>query len=303
MRNLLQSAAESFIGFFRFIGWVVLYCATFAGLLLILFDVAHYLFFSSDFTVQEISITPTEWVDREEILSRVSLTPGTNIWLVNREKMQEQLKDHPIIREAVVQRIPPRRIHIVIEERIPVVFALHPEDGQLYGLDREGVILPPLIRQDLSIHSAEYLEKQLKRIQTCPLITGAIDLQFWPGEAEPDPRMKPSLQMMQRLRNEAPQFFGELAEVEWKEDDNLYLHPRRRIGVIVLRDMSDRELSKKIAAFWRVLEEKNLRAIYVDARFPDKGFAVRFDESDGDAWKQLYQAEESYLTQSLQAAS
>ncbi len=294
------SLYAAFISWLRYLGMVILSGATVAGFILIFFDIAQYLFRSSDFTVQEVSVANNEWLDEQEIKARASIAPGSNIWMIDLDNIRASLLENPIIREVLVQRIPPSRIHLVVEERIPAVYAMNLKDGKLYGIGEDGVLLPPF---SFSLNSQDHLEKNIKRLYECPIISGLNSFPFEPGYQITEKRYQIAVNFLKQLKTHSPIFYGEIVEVCWQDNGNLILHPRRRIGVVVLREEFNVSVAQKLAAFWNVLEEKNLRAIYVDARFPMKGFAVRWDESEGQGWKQLYKNGEAVLTSAMRKGS
>ncbi|MEW6236164.1 MAG: FtsQ-type POTRA domain-containing protein [Candidatus Omnitrophota bacterium] len=296
MKNFFARLADSFAGLIRYLCRVVLLGATLAGLILIAFDLACYFFDSSDFTVQQITIEGNERVGEAEIIAQAGIAPGANIWLVDMETLGRRLENHPAIRRVSVQRVPPKRIHIVIEERYPVAFLLNAETGLLHGVDEDGFILPPCFDRSYNRKTLTEQQADIRLVLSSPLLSGRIPKTFAIGEQLNDLQIRGGLRFLKQLHGGAQEFFAEIAEAEWREDENFVLHPRRRIGVMVLRDLLSPDLDKKISAFWKALTKENLRAIYVDARFPEKGFAVRFDESEGLQWKRLYQPDGRYLT-------
>lgn len=279
---------------FRYFCRILLLGTTIAGIILFIFDCLRFLVISSDFDVQEITIEGNERINEEIIKAKMGITQGTNIWLVDLEELAKRLESIPAIRSVGVQRIPPRRIHLTIEERSTIAMVLNPNDGFFYGIDQDGVVLPPIVIDTASSSTLEQQEN-MKMILSSPLLSGEISVPFELGKPVADPQVISVIQFLVRIKQNVPGFFSEVAETECQIDGNINIHPRRRIGVLVLRDLNSPELEKKIAAFWHVLEKENLRAIYVDARFPDKGFAVRWDENDQGRWKQLYTSDRSNL--------
>ena len=193
MRNLASRACESIADFIRYIGMIVLYAVTIAGLFLILFDLGHYIFYSSDFIVKEITTNHTEWVDHQIILSRAAIPPGTNIWMVDVNKIRTSLENHPMIRHAFVQRVPPHRIHIELQERIPVAYVFDATPSVMYGIDREGVILPPVTPEDFEEFTNVTGNKYIQLIQSCPLLSGNFDLSFELGVQEDNYKVQSAL--------------------------------------------------------------------------------------------------------------
>lgn len=288
MNERLESAWERIVGYVQYLCRVILLSICMASLILIALDTLSYFFQSGDFTVQQITVEGNDRVDQDEILARASIAPGVNIWLVDLQRLSKRVEEHPAIRGASVQRVPPHRVHIRVEERAPVAFLMHPEDGQLYGVDYEGIILEPFMGPTFPRRDPMEQQAHLELALTTPLLSGTFDIDIRAGETVKDPRVLSSLVFIQEMRSRTPDWYREIAELEWREDGALALHPYRRIGVVILQDIKSPSLVDKLAAFWRVIERENLRAVYVDARFPSHGFAVRWDEQEGESWKRLY---------------
>ncbi len=294
--NFLTRIAASIERTVRYLCRVIVLGISLAGLILLAGDGIRKFFSSPDFTVQQITINGNERVDEQEILARAGIAPGTNIWLVDMSDLGERLEQHPAILRVGVQRIPPQRIHLTIEERAPIAFYLNPADGMLYGLDVNGVLLPPPIENGFSNGVQNELDANIRLVLSCPILSGMKTMPSQPGERISDAQVLNGLRFLQLLADRTPEYFEEITGAEWREDGNFILHPRRRIGVMVLRDLESPDLDKKIGAFWQMLEKKNLRAVYVDARFPEKGFAIRGDNNQESKWERLYRSKGTYLT-------
>lgn len=295
MRDYFNQIGFSSIHLVKYISQIIILSATLAGTILLFYDFIVSFFQSPDLVVQELTIEGNERVDQNEIRALVNISQGTNIWLVNLDRIAKRLETHPWVKSCGVQRIPPQRIHIRIEERKAVVFCLNPEDSMMYGVDVDGVILPPLMGETLVKKSPEEQEKEIQLVLSCPLLRG-VDMKFEPGKQIGQAEVLDSLRFLTRLKNETPKLFAEIVESEWRKDGTFALHPKRRIGVIVMKDFTSLDVEKKMKAVWDVMEEQNVHAIYIDARFPEKGFAVRFEESENGSWQKLYQNNKSLLT-------
>lgn len=296
MMDIFSRFMDSMTRFLRYVCRVILLGATLAGVILIIIDLVGYFFDSSDFTVQQITISGNDRVNQEEIVAQAGIAPGSNIWLVDVKAVGSKLEEHPAIRAVMVQRVPPQRIHIQVEERYPIAFLFNQNNGILYGVDEEGIILPAYVDKTYAQKTLLQQKVDAELVLSCPMIQTNLDT-VQVGETVQSIPLRESLKFLKRLQATSPDLYKEIAEGEWRENENFVLHPRYGIGVIVLRNLNSLDLEKKLAAFWSVLTKHDLRAIYVDARFPDKGFAVRFDESDGSRWKQLYKNQRAFITQ------
>lgn len=262
-----------------------------AGLILLMVDGIGKFFTSSEFTVEEITVNGNQRVTTDEILLLTAIAPGSNIWLMDLDELRVRLEKHPSIRNASVRRIPPKRIHIDIVERQTIAFYLR-DDGLPMGLDAGGVALPPPLSFNAKA-TADLSAVDIQTLLSYPLLGGEVALPQTPGERIDDPSLLATLRFLEQVQTEIPSFFAEIVEGERQANGNFVLHLRQKIGVMVFRDLESTDLVKKIKAFWGMMEEKDLRAVYVDGRFPDKGFAVRADETQKDRWEQMYRPNET----------
>ncbi len=288
--RLIEVFQHGFRGLCRFIVLV----AIMAGSMLILIDVGRFFFQSADFTVKEISVEGNDRITQDELQSLAEIVPGTNIWLVDTDAMQQRVTNHPTVERAFVQRIPPHRLHIRIIERHAIATIWNPEDNRFYGVDENGVIYAavPNINQTFS----RKREEDWQEFLSYPVLGFHEEIDIYLGKTLTHPRTLETLQFLQKLKQHAPAFFSALAECEIQQNESIIFHPKRRIGAMIFRNLQSPDLVKKIAKFWDVLESHDLRVIYADARFPKHGFAVRWDESDGGRWKQLYQNKASMIS-------
>ncbi|NPU98694.1 MAG: FtsQ-type POTRA domain-containing protein [Candidatus Omnitrophica bacterium] len=296
MTGFVSRGVDALLYLVQYICRVLILGVSLAGLILLLLDLALKFYRSPDFTVQEITIEGHHRVTGDEIRALAAIPPGTNIWLIRLEELGARLETHPYIRTAAVRRIPPKRIHLSIVEREPVAFFLREEDGGLYGLALDGMVLPPLIPPAGTAEMPPTAEA-IQTLLSLPLVETRLPLPAQAGETVQEPLVLRGVAFLDQLRREAPAYYREVVEMEIQRDGNYTLHLRRRIGVMVMHDLDSPDLMRKIETFWRMMEEEDLRAVYVDARFPDKGFAVRGDAAQQERWTRQYRSEKTYLTQ------
>ncbi|MBD3265037.1 FtsQ-type POTRA domain-containing protein [bacterium] len=295
MNEWFKNCGLSLVGLVKYTCQVILLGATLAGAILLVYDFVVSFFQSPDLIVQELTIEGNSRISENEIRAITEIRQGTNIWLVDLDELAAKLENHPWIKTCGVQRIPPQRIHISVRERVALAYSLNPQDGMLYGLDVEGVILPPLLGPFSLRKSTEEQEEEIKLLLSSPILSG-IELEYQAGEKVDTPSVLAGLRFLYRLKRECPGLYREIVEAEWRDNGTFALHPRRRIGLIVLKNLEAVDLAKKIGEFWRVLKRKDVRAVYVDARFPTKGFAVRFNEGENANWRKLYKMEQSHIS-------
>lgn len=273
---------------FRYISRVIILGVTLAGFILLLADGVKKFLTGPDFTVQEIVIAGNKQIAQHEIRSIVSSALGRNIWLVDLRQLAQLLEAHPSIEHASVKRIPPMRIHITVRERYAIVYYLDQTDGSLYGIDADGVLLPPTVQLSHPAANQSIEDRSIHSILSHPLLHSEIQIELVPGHQIESQNIRELLEFLSQLKAQSPMLFAEIADVEYQSNQNIMLHPRRRIGVLVLRDLVAPGLIQKLDALWNVMEENHLRAVYVDARFPNKGFAIRRDEQQEEKWNQIH---------------
>jgi hypothetical protein len=288
--RMLDWMANAFRSLCRF----VVLTAIMAGTMLILIDTGRFFFQSADFTITEISVEGNDRILKEEVQSLTEIVPGTNIWLIDIHEMQQRISNHPTVAYSYVQRIPPHRLHIRIVERKPMAYMWNEKDEQFYGIDENGVVFTAVPGGNRIRTNA--IEPEWQELMSYPVISTHKDVELVLGQTVAYPRLQELLPFLLELKNQANPFFLALSECEILKDESIILHPNRRIGAMIVRNLHSPDLAKKIDAFWNVVESHDLRVIYVDARFPRHGFAVRWDESGGSHWKDLYQKEASVIS-------
>lgn len=288
--HMLDLLAHAFRSLCRF----VVLTAIMAGTMLILLDTGKFFFQSADFTITEISVEGNQRVLKEEVQSLTEIVPGTNIWLIDVDEMQQRLSNHPTVAHAYIQRIPPHRLHIRVIERTPIAYMWNEADELFYGIDESGVVFTAVPSGNhYGIHQSN---SEWEEMKSYPVISSQNDLGIVLGQKIESPRLDELLSFLQTLKKQANPFFLALSECEIQKDESIIFHPGSRIGAMIVRNLRSPDLAKKIDAFWNVVESHDLRVIYVDARFPRHGFAVRWDESGGSRWKELYRKEASMIS-------
>ena len=90
-------------------------------------------------TVQQISIVGLQTLQREEVLSELSLTPETSLFDIQPDVLMADLETHPWIHTVSIQRVFPHTLAIRIIEREPA--AILQSSKAHYLLDDEAHIL------------------------------------------------------------------------------------------------------------------------------------------------------------------
>jgi cell division protein FtsQ len=91
------------------------------------------------FQVKEIRLEGAQLVDQEDLLILSGIEQGEALWMVPAGSIEEQLKSHVLIRDALVVRVVPDIIEIRVWERKSCL--LMANNGRFVILDSEGVVM------------------------------------------------------------------------------------------------------------------------------------------------------------------
>lgn len=110
------------------------------SLLILAVLVCVYIFLhSSIFNIATIKISGNEKVSRNEVQALAGVSPGTNLFRVNRELTQNSVKIHPMIKDAQVIRHLPQTLEIKVTERQS--WAIIPYQDIFLVIDDEGICI------------------------------------------------------------------------------------------------------------------------------------------------------------------
>ena len=123
----------------RRIALVVVSAVALAGILL-LPDARRFVKESGDFQLAALELKGLHRLSGNQVLEASGLVVGDNIFAVDLNDIAAKLEALVWIKTARIQRKPPDRLAIVIEERHRLAWVAH--GGQTYGVDEESVLLP-----------------------------------------------------------------------------------------------------------------------------------------------------------------
>lgn len=138
------------------------------------------------FRLGALDVTGNALVPRPAIISRASLEPGRNIWLLDTHAAQQRIEAIPYVQSAHVQRAFPNAVEISIVERAPLGCLIAAGgaaltiDAQRRVLERGCARMPrPLLRAEALAAGAPGVflrSEQLARLQTdAAVLRGARD--------------------------------------------------------------------------------------------------------------------------------
>jgi cell division protein FtsQ len=85
-----------------------------------------------------VRVYGAERVPQQELISLAQITPGTSLFRIHVERVRMRIMQHPWIREALVRRLYPNELEVIVYERRPTAIL---ESGTVYVIDNEGYIL------------------------------------------------------------------------------------------------------------------------------------------------------------------
>jgi cell division protein FtsQ len=179
-----------------------------AALVLILALGVGFYFAIPEFTrVQNLEIRGMANVNKEEILSRLEITEGTNLVSADLGAMKASILGNPKIANATLRRVFPDTLAIDIAERQPVACVLVTEDyvTKSIAIDEKGIAFA-------------YLEN-LKTFSTLPVLSGIRFTKFTPGQSLPD-YLIPLLGDLAILARESPSVLGAFSEIKIEKISN-----------------------------------------------------------------------------------
>jgi cell division protein FtsQ len=97
------------------------------------------------FRIDQVSIIGGSQLNQENILALSDIQTGVSTFTLDLEMIGRKIEENPWVKNARVERIFPRQVNIVIEERIPVAII---NLGYLYYLDQSGEVFKVLGRDD-----------------------------------------------------------------------------------------------------------------------------------------------------------
>ncbi len=121
---------------------ILIFSIIFGTIILFFFareECKRFLFSSAGLGIKEIEVKGLPKEKADSLIKRANIKKGQNIFNLNLNKLSSQLSQELLIKKVVILRHLPDSIIIEIEERTP--FIITEWSGQIFGIDRDGVIL------------------------------------------------------------------------------------------------------------------------------------------------------------------
>jgi len=97
----------------------------------------NFIVHSSLLALKDIHFEGCRNATSQELMKAADVRPGKNIFDVDLEKLAQQLKANPWVKDVMIKRVFPNRLKIRVTERVAVAMAYH---KRLFLVDKEGVL-------------------------------------------------------------------------------------------------------------------------------------------------------------------
>ncbi|MCB2206293.1 cell division protein FtsQ/DivIB [bacterium] len=163
--------------------------------------------------------------------------------------------DNPFVKDADVQRAPPRTLRIDVLERTPIAMLLNVQ-AKDWLIDEDGFVLP-------AVHSAA--------VHDLPVLTGSADVQdLKPGVRIRNPRVQKALQVLKTAAAIDPAMMNMFSEVNLDQRRDLVFYTMEGgVPVIFGSTRNKEDKLRSFAAFWENVAMKYdpTSLEYVDLRW------------------------------------
>lgn len=214
---------------------------------------------TSPFRVDMLEVRGLRLLDGERILAASGIEAGTELFDVDPDRLAERLERLVWVRRARVARRPPDRLIVHIEERRRLAWV--DWRGVQYGLDPEGVLLPP---ERMPAESIEDLDLPILRVAS--LVAKGDTVRA--GRAVTDGTALRLLAWLRRACEQAPDLVPEISQVTDLDGSGLEL--RMVADGLEVRIPPDR-VGERTAVLRKVL--KRMYREFPDPSYLDLRFA------------------------------
>lgn len=219
------------------------------------------------FAARNIELTGTHRADPTELIALIGINVGDNLLLTGSDVIRRRAEAHPWVRSAKVRKVHPGNLYIEIEERSPVA-ALHgPSWDRLHGLDGDGIILPELSLEDLSLGDGPDR-------RPLPIVTGAVRLGMLPGDPLPEP-CKSRVVLLLKLIGESERLKNGIVEINHQDGLGIIASCNERAKRIRFGDAPIEDQINILEQAWTFLENRKIETEYIDLRNPAQGVVIR----------------------------
>jgi cell division protein FtsQ len=213
----------------------------------------HALRTASVFAVARVDVEGTRRVPEATVLEAAGLAPGTNLFTVDPEAVQDRLEALPGVRSARVLRRLPNRVSLVIEEREPYAVVNAAEAGELVWVDAEGQRVGSERRPGAF---------------PLPILSGVEPPPADPDQPLPD-RLHSGLALLRAIQRTGPRVVARISEADLGPADGPVLYTTDGV-VVYLGPHEWEERLARLDGLVDELESRGERVELIDLRFRDQ---------------------------------
>ena len=218
------------------------------------YQVVDYLGRTPLFALKALEVKGLQILDGDDVLAASGLAVGTNIFTVDLQEVEQRLEEVCWIERVLVVRKPPDRLGVEIVERRRAAWV---ELGAIYGISRDGVLLP----QDRAAGEPE-------QVLNLPVISGLESAgdSLWLGMEVRDPALTALLRWWEEATVADAEFCLNVVGIEPLKGDGAKLQMADGLEVRLPLDGVVRRLQTLRRLLPRVYREYPAPA-YIDLRF------------------------------------
>jgi hypothetical protein len=194
----------------------------------------------------QVGVSGNRYLSDAEVLAAAGLEPEVSFFEVDLDSAGTLLRGHPRVRTAQLERRFNGRIRVQIEERIPVALV---SGGELREVDRDGRVLPPLLRG---------------AVADLPILNGLARPKK--GQLE-DPDFRRALRWLAALEEPAVGLAGQVSEIDVASatETRIVLVPHGT-RVLLPSDPASVESLCALRVVLADLEAREIKALRIDCR-------------------------------------
>jgi cell division protein FtsQ len=209
----------------------------------------------SSLKINQITIDGNRIVSTNEIIQLTQVHTGTLLYKADLTAIQQNVRSHYYIKDAIVERNLPNSIHVQVIERTPIAMVNLSEP--MY-LDEEGVVLPKAASQ---------------RMYDLPMISGlTTDNSFVLGVTITHPNEIEALQILTLLKAINRPLYYNISEVHIRNDADIVLYSAEGGIPIIIGHGGLPDKILRLETFWNeIVRTRGVQYLqYIDLRYQDQ---------------------------------
>jgi cell division protein FtsQ len=164
-----------------------------------------FLNYSNWFKLRTVDISGNTELSKDEVLKLSGLRLERNIFNISLKDIAEKIEMDKRVKKVEVRRVLPAKIQISVEEKKPDLLVNSKYLPELYGISKEGEIIP----------LRDYYSYDL------PLINGLRVRNLKPYSQAKDPEIQIALSFYKMVEEESPSFLEKISELNLEDENNL----------------------------------------------------------------------------------